>query len=64
MPDLDAEAKVMLAHPVPVQEAMQMLRFLVRETLPEAEERPHAGWARSTTASTASSATSAPRATM
>jgi hypothetical protein len=42
--DLDAEARIMLAHPVPVQHAMQMLRSLVRETVPEAEERAHTGW--------------------
>jgi hypothetical protein len=43
MPDFDAEAKIMLSHPVPVQHAMQMLRALVRETLPEARERAYAG---------------------
>ena len=44
VPDVDAEARILLSQPVAVQQAIQLLRALVREVLPEAAERAHPGW--------------------
>ena len=40
----DPEAQILLRYPEPVQLAIQELRRLVKEMLPEAEERAHLGW--------------------
>ena len=44
MPELDAEARILLSLPDGVRDRVQQLRALVREAIPEAEERPHPGW--------------------